>query len=56
MSLCTAEAPSSLFPWLEPLLAHVSKPVPYVGGELNSVVKNWDAVDVRWCLSYPDVA
>jgi hypothetical protein len=35
---------------------HVSKPVPYVGGELNSVVKNWDAVDVRWCLSYPDVA
>src|ERR671912_530183 len=44
----------SLFPRLEPLLARVSKPIQYVGGELNSVVKDWDAVDVRWCLSYPD--
>jgi radical SAM family uncharacterized protein len=25
-----------------------------VGGELNSVTKEWDAVEVRWCLSYPD--
>ena len=44
----------SLFPRLEPLLARVSKPIQYVGGELNSVVKDWDAVDVRWCLCYPD--
>ena len=44
----------SLFPRLEPLLAAVSKPIQYVGGEHNSVVKDWDAVDVRWCLSYPD--
>src|SRR4028119_1511847 len=44
----------SLFPRLEPLLARVSKPIQYVGGELNSVLKDWDAVDVRWCLSYPD--
>ncbi|WP_093250725.1 TIGR03960 family B12-binding radical SAM protein [Tessaracoccus oleiagri] len=44
----------SLFPRLEPLLAQVSKPIQYVGGELNSVVKDWDAVDVRWCLGYPD--
>lgn len=44
----------SLYPRLEPLLAKVSKPIQYVGGEHNSVVKEWDAVDVRWCLSYPD--
>ena len=47
-------APESLFPRLEPLLARVSKPIQYVGGELNSVTKDWDATEVRWCLSYPD--
>ena len=30
------------------------KPIQYVGGELNSVVKDWDAADVRWALMYPD--
>ncbi len=45
---------TSLFTRLEPLLAGVSKPIQYVGGEHNSVVKDWDSVDVRWCLSYPD--
>ena len=54
MTLTTAEAPVSLFPRLEPLLAQVSKPIQYVGGELNSSVKDWNEVDVRWCLSYPD--
>ena len=44
----------SLFDRLEPLLPQVTKPVQYVGGELNAVVKDWDAVDVRWCLMYPD--
>jgi len=44
----------SLFPLLEPLLPLVRKPIQYVGGELNSTVKDWDAVDVRWCLMYPD--
>jgi radical SAM family uncharacterized protein len=28
--------------------------VQYVGGELNAVVKDWDSVQVRWCLMYPD--
>src|SRR5674476_615945 len=44
----------SLFPRLEPLLLSVSKPIQYVGGELNSIVKNWDSVAVRWALMYPD--
>ena len=32
----------SVFRPLEPLLAQVSKPIQYVGGELNSTVKEWD--------------
>ena len=44
----------SVFPRLEPLLPQVQKPIQYVGGELNSTVKDWDACDVRWALMYPD--
>jgi radical SAM family uncharacterized protein len=45
---------SSLFPDLEPLLPRVSKPIQYVGGELNAQTKDWDAVAVHWALMYPD--
>ena len=31
----------SVFPRLEPLLPTVQKPIQYVGGELNSTVKEW---------------
>jgi len=44
----------SVFPALEQLLPFVSKPVQYVGGELNAVLKPWDDVTVRWVLMYPD--
>src|ERR1700728_3639037 len=44
----------SVYTSLEPLLPLVSKPIQYVGGELNSVAKDWDATDVRWALMYPD--
>jgi radical SAM family uncharacterized protein len=44
----------SVYPLLEPLLLLVRKPIQYVGGELNSVVKDWDETDVRWALMYPD--
>src|SRR6201986_2648159 len=44
----------SVYPRLEPLLPRVRKPIAYVGGEVNSVVKDWDATDVRWALLYPD--
>ena len=33
----------SVFPRLEALLPLVSKPIQYVGGELNAQVKDWDA-------------
>jgi len=39
---------------LEPLLLQVSKPIQYVGGELNSTVKDWESAEVRWVLMYPD--
>src|SRR6266446_10865806 len=42
------------YPLLEPLRPVVRKPVQYVGGELNSVVKDWHAAEVRWALMYPD--
>ena len=44
----------SVFPLLEPLLPLVQKPIQYVGGELNSQVKDWDECDVHWALMYPD--
>jgi radical SAM family uncharacterized protein len=47
----------SLFDRLEPLLPLVGKPIQYVGGELNSTVKDWDVAGeatVRWALMYPD--
>jgi radical SAM family uncharacterized protein len=44
----------SVFATVEPHLARVSKPIQYVGGELNSVQKPWHETDVRWALMYPD--
>ena len=36
-------------------LAKVEKPARYAGGEVGSVVKDWDSVDARVCLAFPDV-
>ncbi len=49
-------ATDSVFDRLEPLLPSVHKPIQYVGGELNSTVKEWgaDETTVRWTLMYPD--
>lgn len=46
----------SVFARLEPLLPQVSKPIQYVGGELNATLKEWGDDDrmVRWALMYPD--
>ncbi|MGI8553512.1 MAG: TIGR03960 family B12-binding radical SAM protein [Dehalococcoidia bacterium] len=40
---------------IDALLARVSKPARYTGGEWNSIVKDWDANPVRFTLAYPDV-
>ena len=46
--------PRSVFDQLELLLPRVRKPIQYVGGEVNSVIKEWSATTVRWALMYPD--
>ena len=50
----TTTPPESLFHRLEPLLTQVTKPIQYVGGELNSVTKDWAGTEVHWVLMYPD--
>ena len=45
----------SIFAALEPHLSEISKPIQYVGGELNSVTQDWGGEEtVRWALMYPD--
>ena len=40
---------------LERILPTVRTPGRYVGGEYNSVVKDWEATATRVCLAFPDV-
>ncbi|OGO05993.1 MAG: B12-binding domain-containing radical SAM protein [Chloroflexi bacterium RBG_13_54_9] len=40
---------------LEGVLPKVSRPGRYTGGEWNSVRKDWDALEVRVALAYPDL-
>ncbi len=37
------------------IIASVSKPFRYAGGEVGSVSKDWDSCDVRMCLAFPEV-
>jgi radical SAM family uncharacterized protein/radical SAM-linked protein len=41
-------------PEIRDLLASVQKPFRYAGGEVGSVRKDWEACDVRACLTFPD--
>jgi radical SAM family uncharacterized protein len=40
---------------LERILLTVQKPGRYVGGELNIVVKNWDEIETKVALAFPDI-
>ena len=40
---------------LDRVLLKVDKPGRYVGGEYNSVVKDWDEIDFRVGLAFPDI-
>jgi radical SAM family uncharacterized protein len=40
---------------LERILPTVQKPARYIGGELNEVVKNWDLIETRVALVFPDI-
>ncbi len=39
---------------VEKILGYVQKPARYVGGELNSVVKDKSSVDIRYAFCFPD--
>ena len=40
---------------LDRVLHEVSRPARYTGGEWNSVIKDWDSVEMHVALAYPDV-
>ena len=40
---------------LERILPRVSKPGRYTGGEYNQIVKNWDDVDFKAAIAFPDI-
>ena len=37
------------------ILMKIEKPARYIGHEINSIVKDRNAVDVRFCMCFPDV-
>jgi radical SAM family uncharacterized protein len=39
---------------LDAILHRVTRPARYTGGEWNSIKKDWESVDVRIALAYPD--
>jgi radical SAM family uncharacterized protein len=45
---------TSLWPRIEPLLAHVTKPARYIGGELGASEPEHGPGRVAWLLLYPD--
>ena len=47
--------PAQISRVLDRVLLSVEKPARYVGGEHNSIVKDWDAAAVRVALVFPDV-
>ena len=40
---------------LEKILPLVEKPGRYVGGEFNSISKNWDDIETKIALVFPDI-
>src|SRR5687768_12238682 len=40
---------------LDRILLKVQKPGRYVGGELNSITKDWDAIRTRVAFVFPDI-
>ena len=37
------------------ILLQIDKAARYIGGEVNSVMKDMDQVDIRFCMAFPDV-
>lgn len=37
------------------ILLSIEKPARYIGGEVNSIMKNKEEVDIRFAMCFPDV-
>ena len=37
------------------ILLNIEKPARYIGGEINSVMKDKEKVDIRFAMCFPDV-
>ncbi|NOX60480.1 MAG: TIGR03960 family B12-binding radical SAM protein [Chloroflexi bacterium] len=51
----TVRTPEQISAILERVLLEVRQPARYIGGEWNSVVKDWGAVRSRVALAFPDI-
>ncbi|MFL7837333.1 MAG: B12-binding domain-containing radical SAM protein, partial [Candidatus Promineifilaceae bacterium] len=40
---------------LERILPRVAKPGRYFGGEYNQIVKDWESIDFKVALAFPDI-
>ena len=38
------------------ILLNIEKPARYIGGEVNSVMKDKGKVDIRFAMCFPDVS
>jgi hypothetical protein len=47
--------PVDLSTTLERILPTVQKPARYTGGEINQVVKDWNAVETHVAIVFPDL-
>jgi radical SAM family uncharacterized protein len=50
-----ASTPQLINSALERILPRVEKPGRYTGGEYNQIVKDWDQIEYRVALAFPDV-
>lgn len=48
-------SPEQIEQKLDRILLKVQKPGRYVGGELNSIIKDWDQIKTRVALVFPDI-
>ena len=39
----------------DPFIRSVNRPAQYIGGEQGSIVKDWQRVDCKLCLAFPDL-
>jgi radical SAM family uncharacterized protein len=53
--ILTVLTPQEIQTKLEVILPNVQKPGRYTGGELNQVVKDWEAIQTKVALVFPDI-